>query len=351
MKRGLINGIFRCNPRVWGGLKRYIEYISINTNIYDYVIGDRNILEDIYPKEKIIASEIFTEEIADFLTEQDILHFPANLMTDLKYNKLRCKTILTFHDCIPLRVKVSSEQETKKWKRDARTALDRADMVIAVSQTTKDDIGFFFPEIAQSKIYVIYNAVSSAFRKCNINKSIETPYKYSYFLGRTRIRHKNFWRSLLAFRFSKYYKSSLLFTTLSDTPKINSLFLILGMRKHVYLLGDLTDDEMNDVFNQIDAIIFMSLYEGFGLPPLEAMSCGAVAICSDTEISHEIYEDAPYYANPYKIADIMRAIALVSEDPDLREKKKEIGQMISARYKLDKMVLATADLIEQLKLC
>lgn len=334
---------------IGGGYKRYIEYISVGTGIYDGIIGDKEILKDIYPKEKIIDAETFTKKIADSLTEGDILHFPAGTMTDLKYDKLICKTILTFHDCTPLRVRVYSIKETQKWKEDARVALKKADLIIAISQTTKEDIQIFFPEIEQSKIYLIYNGVSSIFERREIYEPIDTRFQYSYFLGRSRIRHKNFWRSLIAFRLSKHYKNSLLYTTLSNTPKINFLFRVLMMRKHVYLLGDLSDDEMINVFNQIDAIIFMSLYEGFGLPPVEAMKCGATVICSDIKIFHEIYGDAPYYAAPYKITDIMKAITAVAEDSGLREKKKEIGQLISGRYRLNEMVMATSGLIEKLR--
>ncbi len=335
---------------IGGGLKRYIEYISSGTEIYDFVIGDRSVLEEIYAREKIIDSETFTKKTADSLTGQDIIHFPAGTMTDLKFRRLHCKIIVTIHDCTPLRVKVLSEKETKIWIKNTRNALKQADLVIAISRTTKDDIKIFFPETDQSKIHVIYNGVSPVFEKRKEYSPIDTRFRYSFFLGRSRIRHKNFWRSLLAFRLSRHFKDCLLYTTLSDTPKINFLFYILMMRKHVCLLGDLTDDEMINIFNQIDALIFMSLYEGFGLPPVEAMRCGAAVICSDIKICHEIYGDVPYYADPHKVTDIMRAITLCVEDTRLRERKRENGLSLGEKYRLEEMVSATAGLVERLKM-
>ncbi len=100
---------------------------------------------------------------------------------------------------------------------------------------------------------------------------------------------------------------------------------------HVHNLGYVTDGELKSLYRHATAIIYPSLYEGFGLPPLEAMTCGCPVIVSDIPPHHEVCGEAAIYCDPHSLEDIAGKIALVMDDPKLR------GQLIAAGYERAKI--------------
>ena len=97
------------------------------------------------------------------------------------------------------------------------------------------------------------------------------------------------------------------------------------MPEHVHHLGYVTDEELKSLYRHAMAIIYPSLYEGFGLPPLEAMACGCPVIVSDIPPHHEVCGDAAIYCDPLSPDDIAEKIALVMNDPELRRQMQASG--------------------------
>lgn len=331
---------------VGGGLGRYIQLIIKNTVIYDYIIGDVHELDSFYPREKILSKKYFEEKVVPTLTEKDIIHFPANEM-EIDIKESECKVVLTIHDTIPLSVKSFSQKEKNKWNEGVEKASKRADYILTVSNNSKNDIEKYYPW-TKGKIIVIYNAISKDINRVFVEDDLKDIFKYKFFLGKSRLKHKNFWRCLIAFRVSKVYKDSVLYITLEDSYKWNLFFGLLGMKKHICLLGPITDQKMSEVFSTINAILFVSLYEGFGLPPLEAMACGSIAICSDIEVFRELYKDIPIYVNPCKIKDIADGISLATLDNHENEIRKSKGMNLKEIYSEELMAKGLTSFFEKI---
>jgi glycosyltransferase involved in cell wall biosynthesis len=90
------------------------------------------------------------------------------------------------------------------------------------------------------------------------------------------------------------------------------------LRDRIHLLGYVSDDLLPVIYAACDAFIYPSLYEGFGLPPLEAMACGVPVICSNVSSIPEIVDDAALLVNPYSVDDIAEGILRVVTDVGLR---------------------------------
>lgn len=99
----------------------------------------------------------------------------------------------------------------------------------------------------------------------------------------------------------------------------------------VYDLGYVSDEDLPALYNAADVFVFPSFYEGFGLPPLEAMACGTPVVVSDTASLPEVVGDAGVYVNPYDVEDIAQGIYRVLTDQGLRRQLWEKGL---ARVKL-----------------
>lgn len=335
-----------------GGIGRYIKELIKNCDCYDYYIGDANELNKLCDKKKIITKESFLKNINQFVKKDSIIHFPANNILDLSIPKgIPCKFILTIHDVIPLVIKEKTEKKTMQWYINLKTAINRADKIITVSNYSKRDIVKFY-NIDEEKIIVIYNGVSDEFHKINklyIPEYIlrEKTTQYSMLCTGSLLKHKNFWRILIAFRLSENYKNSMLFI-LKKNKLFRLLLVILGMRKSTKLIGGIEDKELNFYYNMIDFLIFPSLYEGFGMPPLEAMACGTPVICSKTSSLPEIIGEAAYYVDPYKIKDIVKAINYLQNNNYVCEELIKKGNRKAKNYSWIKMGEMTDKVLEEL---
>ena len=199
--------------------------------------------------------------------------------------------IMTIHDL--------SFLENPKWfsktyyyyyKLMTPLAVRTSKRIITVSNFSKSEIRKFYNFVPAEKISVIYNAISEDFLK----KS-KTRNKQAYFLAVSSMDpRKNFTRLIHAFESIKEHK-----------------LLIVGGKNRVYgnidndtnnknikFLGRVSDEELINLYTNAEAFIYPSLYEGFGIPPLEAMALGCSVLASDIPVLHEVCNDAAIYFNP-----------------------------------------------------
>jgi len=106
----------------------------------------------------------------------------------------------------------------------------------------------------------------------------------------------------------------------------------LGLEKSVVFPGYLADADLPLVYAGTEMFVFPSFYEGFGLPPLEALACGAPVICSNTSSMPEVVGDAAILVDPGDAAALRRAMAAVLGDEDLRRKLREAGPRRAAAF-------------------
>jgi len=221
-----------------------------------------------------------------------------------------------------------------------RIALRNASKVITISENTKKDITFFFG-IPEEKIFVTYLApldnfefsITNTTNTSEILKKFGITKKFILYNGNKK-PHKNIIRLIEAFnKFHKLNKNYILVITgqekkgsrETDFCEIKKKVNNLGLNDYVLYTGYVSDEELFLLYRTASVFVFPSLYEGFGLPPLEAMACGCPVVVSNVASLPEVCGDAAYYVNPYDINDIARGIQTVVNDEKLQKELIEKG--------------------------
>lgn len=155
--------------------------------------------------------------------------------------------------------------------------------------------------INENKIVVINNSWEH-FSRIKVDDSIFSRYpqlkkeKFFFSIG-TLTKHKNLeWVLKIAKENPKYYFAISGFVNIQKFKNE----LDLESPPNVIYLGYLSDEQVKAIYKKTTALLFPSLYEGFGLPPIEALSAGAKVVVADIECMHEIFEDTVLYINPYQ---------------------------------------------------
>lgn len=226
-----------------------------------------------------------------------------------------------------------------------RKAIARADKIIAISEHTKRDI-VRLAGIADEKIAVVHLAGSL---KPGGKASINLPGKFILFVGE-RIRYKNFERFLRAIA-SLLHKDPELYVICASgwqmTEWEKSLLAELDLERQVvqYAVDDAT---LACLYGKALMFVFPSLYEGFGMPILEAFSCGCPVIASNTSSFPEVAADAALYIDPLDIESIRDAVESVMNKKELRVKLINAGLKRVTCFSWEKTAQETKTVYESL---
>jgi glycosyltransferase involved in cell wall biosynthesis len=124
-------------------------------------------------------------------------------------------------------------------------------------------------------------------------------------------------------------------------PEVLQTIKQLGLKGEVVLTGYVPDADLPYIYNGAEIFVFPSLYEGFGLPPLEAMACGTPVAASRSSCMPEVLGEAAHYFDPLNIEDMVRAIAEVAKNYSLRQRLKAVGFKQVKKYSFDQMAKET----------
>ena len=264
--------------------------------------------------------------------KMDLFHGLDHIGIPFLYEDKRCKYVVTIHDLI---TRIYPSKFTKKHRLVQNTLLPhilrKADRIIAVSNSTKNDIIKFYPEYAH-KIKVIYEGVEPQFfprSNHEIEKTLDkynVDFRYILFLGTVEPR-KNIIRVVDAF------------IQLKQEGNIEQKLIITGRKGWLYkdiiekinktpfsqdiIFTDFVDDEdLPSLYSGSEIFLYPSLYEGFGLPVLEAMSCGSPVITSNLSSLPEIAGDAAILVDPMNVEEIVQAMEKLLRDRELRKELK-----------------------------
>jgi glycosyltransferase involved in cell wall biosynthesis len=116
-----------------------------------------------------------------------------------------------------------------------------------------------------------------------------------------------------------------------------------GVADRIQFCGFVSDDDLLQLYNACDLFVFPSFYEGFGLPALEAMACGRSVICSHTSALPEVVDGAAILFDPYALDEIVRALADMLLDPELRARMERLGLQRAAHFSWQKTAQRTLD--------
>ncbi|MCR5323411.1 MAG: glycosyltransferase family 4 protein [Lachnospiraceae bacterium] len=249
--------------------------------------------------------------------------------------------IVAIHDCIVEKVKKNNDTLKKKIGRlvymlRAYINLKRSKIVITVSEHARNDISDYY-RIPKSKIKVIYNSWQH-FARIKEDESILDQYglkkgKFCFSLG-SLYYHKNFKWVIEAAKQNPQYTFVVAGSNLLSN--INSKFSKEKVDNLIFS-GYISDEQVKALMKNCKVFIQPSLYEGFGLPPLEAMSTGARCIVSNATSLPEIYRDSVWYIDPHKYTGI-DIDAIMSKEIEDNEKVLNRFSWKKSAYKL-KMII------------
>ncbi|MFB3812875.1 MAG: glycosyltransferase family 4 protein [Terriglobales bacterium] len=283
----------------------------------------------------------------------ELLHVP-HLMSVPQY--LPCPYVVTVHDLLDYMYRASNGSALRRVLhfQFTKRVLNHAVRIFAVSNFTKNDIQRLFG-IPAEKVEVVYNAIDERFRQGHASEAdrqfIAERYQvnHPFLLYAGRISpHKNIVRIIEAFSALKAelekenkftdLKLIIIGDDLSSHPDLRRTVIKSAVQNDVRFLGFVPIDVLRIFYDAAKIFVFPSLYEGFGLPPLEAMAHGTPVVTSNTSSLPEVVGNAAVLVNPENVFDIMRAMHRVLLDQPLRERLKQRGYEQAARYSWDASV-------------
>jgi glycosyltransferase involved in cell wall biosynthesis len=292
----------------------------------------------------------------------DVVHIPHLFWIP---RHLPCPYVMTVHDVLDHMYRAHNGSGLRRAVHSWLThrALSQAARVLAVSNFTKKDIAGLFG-IAENKIEVVYNAIDERFRLGHtteadrqfIAERYQVNYPFLLYAGRVS-PHKNVARIIEAFAALKTelekehkfeaLKLIIIGDELSTHPDLRRAVIKGGVQNDVRFLGFVPIDVLRIFYDAAKIFVFPSLYEGFGLPPLEAMAHGTPVVTSNTSSLPEVVGNAAVLVNPENVFDIMRALHRVLLDQPLRERMKQRGYEQAQRYSWDASAQRILEIYEE----
>ena len=261
-------------------------------------------------------------------------------------SKYRSPVVVTIHDMISerygLRFDPSGLEEVTK-----KAAVEAADAIICVSEHTKHDLMEIL-RVPEDRITVIPQASELSAKMAN-GQTPTVPAPYVLFVG-SRAFYKNFARMVLAFSkaITMWPELSLVVVGSSLTQSEEEWLNALRIRERVVEKVDLGDTELATLYRGSEALIYPSLYEGFGIPLLEAMSCGTIPIAARTSSIPEVVGDAAILFDPYSVEELTECILSLKCLGSRREEYIRQGVRRTANYSWDLTAAKTLEVYRQL---
>lgn len=282
----------------------------------------------------------------------DIVHLPYQHFA--RYAPVIKKPFLiTVHDLVRCCFRFEREtiMERTLLKLDIR-GIKKASHIIAVSQNTKSDL-IKYLNIPAEMITVVYNGIDHHIFKPVELKPFDEP--YILYVGSERAR-KNLNRLLEAFSTLKEGFKGLKLVKIG-TPGRSAAFRkrtirqieSLGLNEDVIFVDWAARNDLPAYYSSASLLAYPSLYEGFGLPPLEAMACGCPVVTSNTSSLPEVVDDAAITVDPYDIDALTNAMREVLTNNGLRKSMVEKGLKQAKKFSWDKTAEETMEVYERME--
>lgn len=319
------------------GIGTYIQNLTKN-GCYQIALGEKKELENIPELENVIEFSAPIYGIKEQLKfpykklkklAPDVLHVP-HYNVPIFY---KGDMVVTIHDLTHL---VYSEFLSSKFaklyaKIMMKIAIKKAKVILTVSEHTKKDLIKFF-KVDENKIKVTYLGVKEELiekSKEEVNYlyerfNIPRDKKIIMYVGNLK-PHKNLERLLTAFSRMKNNEECVLLLVgkaFSNYNVLNEKEKELKIEDKVIHTGIVDDKELLDLYNLVDLFVFPSLYEGFGLPVIEAMACGTKVVSSNSSSLPEVGGDKIPYFNPKDVEEMTKVIEKELERVDTEEEKQ-----------------------------
>ena len=244
---------------------------------------------------------------------------------------IRCRSVVTIHDCIHLMFPqyLPGRLAYVYAKGSMWSASRKADRILTVSEASKRDILRFF-DVPPDKVEVIDNAIDERFlappdaeRMDLVRQRYQLDHPFVLYVGNIK-PHKNLERLIEAFGRARAQcgddlKLIIIGDEISKYPPLRQTVHKQKLDKHVRFLGFQPQETLAAFYRLARAFVFPSLYEGFGLPPLEAMACGTPVVTSNVSSLPEVAGGAALLVDPYDTEAIAAGITQAVTDESRRE--------------------------------
>jgi len=294
--------------------------------------------------------------------ECDLVHIPHLFWMP---RSLPCPYVVTVHDVLDHMYRTRDRSSLRRALHFhlTRRVLKGAGRILAVSKFTKNEIEKLFG-IRGSRIEVVYNAIDERFLHGHASENerqiLAERYliTYPFLLYAGRISpHKNLVRIIEAFsalkgelekeeKFSDL-KLIIIGDELSKHPDLRRTVIRGGVHNDVRFMGFVPIEMLRVFYDAAKVFVFPSLYEGFGLPPLEAMAHGTPVVTSNTSSLPEVVGNAAVMVNPENVFEIMRALQRVLLDQSLRDRIKQRSCEQTKKFSWDKSAQRILEIYEE----
>jgi len=277
----------------------------------------------------------------------DVLHSPDFIPP----HRPSCRSVITVHDLAFLLYPHFLTKESARYYGHIDQAVRWTDQIIAVSQSTKRDTMQHLG-VAEDKITVVYEAANPIFRPIDREQAIQqvrakhnTDRPFALFVSTIEPR-KNVPTLIRAmWQLKECYKQNLdLILAGSKGWLFEDAFAIvkeLKMEDRVHFVGRVSSEELLYLYNAAEYLAHPAFYEGFGLPPLEAIACGLPAIVSNVASLPEVVGDAGLLIDPHDVDELTVAMWRVLNDSALRQEMRAKGLRQAARFSWERAARET----------
>jgi len=285
----------------------------------------------------------------------DLFHSPHYVLSPLT----PCKSVVTIHDCIHLRFPQYLPNQRLGYayaKSFLWLATHRSNRILTVSEASKRDILEYF-NVPPQKIDVIYNGIDERFGNppadedvVRVRERYQLDDPFILYAGNIK-PHKNLGRLIEAFHVLRAsgseFESVKLVIIGDEIAKYAALRHAVHrhkLHKHVRFFGFVPARTLAILYRLAAVFVFPSLYEGFGLPPLEAMASGTPVVTSNVSSLPEVAGDAAILVDPYDVSSIVDGVRRVLTDPVLADELRQKGLARARDFSWERSVARTHDI-------
>lgn len=275
----------------------------------------------------------------------DVLYCPN---TNAPITPTSFSTVMVVHDMGPERGYQSRLQQTYR-RATLSPAAKYSDAIVTVSKFSKDEIVDIL-DVSPGKVHVVYPGIDELFFENGSGSRLDLPEQYVLFVGSMNPR-KNIMRAVEAFqRARRQYGFPHEFVLIGPGSSLSFGDDSLDFTEnHITSTGFVSTTELKYAYENADLFLFPSLYEGFGLPPVEAMACGTPVLAGAASALPEVLGDAAEYVDPTHVSEIACSIGELLNSAERRESMTRMGLNQSRNYTWERTIDRTHEILESVQ--